>query len=180
MSLNPPIGLGNVSDQVEGAERPDKTVSFQTSRPPSRTMDVPRKRDTSNVPASQSFEWRKSPDKDDKHTVPHHKQSPIYEDIGESQRNFAKRGNNIHTSLMHDQGSPVPKDTPTLPQRPAGYGKSKKGHKSSPEKNGRLAPIGGVTKTNPLHMEPEVVTGAATGVGQLAPKDTVLPTEAVS
>ena len=88
------------------------------------------------------------------------------------------------TSLNYDKVEQPPKlyARPWQPQPsvPPGYkrGLSKKG--VSPEKTSRLAPIGGVTKLNPLMDEQNKLGSGSAEQGEAGEGEAELPTQAVS
>ena len=144
------------------------------------------------VPTSQSFEWKASPDPSpyqDKHKPRPPSSSPIYEAIPEQLTLQASGGGKVkdnpnRASLIYEkvEQSSKPYAHPRQPQPPVlpvyKRGLSKKG--VSPEKSSRLAPIGGVTKLNPLLDEQNKVVGDSAGQGDAGEGEAELPTQAVS
>lgn len=184
-------GVGNVSDQVKGLKQDKGDTSRQ------KVEAEGGKRDSKlshKLPTSTSFEWQgsppKSPPKPDSptYTKPSpnktsKKPTPTKPSIGERPKSGSPIYEAIPDRSLEIESQPVrseeveknedsPSKNPQLPHRTS-VSFFKKSTKKT-ENTGRLAPIGGVTKTNPLHetgtnSEPN----SAEDDGQRTPKNEV-------
>ena len=149
---------------------------------------------SAKVTTSESFEWQASPTSSEgKHVPRPPSSSPIYESIPEqltleaSGGEKGKHDKRNRASLVYDKldqpSKPLSRPSqpqllpPVLPVQKRG-GVSRKS--VSPEKTGRLAPIGGVTKLNPLLDEQNQLSGSAAEQGGTEDLGAELPTQAVS
>lgn len=149
---------------------------------------------SAKVTTSESFEWQASPTSSEgKHVPRPPSSSPIYESIPEqltlqaSGGEKGKQDKRNRASLVYDKldqpSKPLSRlsqpqlPPPVLPVQKRG-GVSRKS--VSPEKTGRLAPIGGVTKLNPLLDEQNQLSGSAVEQGGTEDLGAELPTQAVS
>ena len=149
---------------------------------------------SAKVTTSESFEWQASPTSSEgKHMPRPPSSAPIYESIPEqltlqaSGGEKGKQDKRNRASLVYDKldqpSKPLSRlsqpqlPPPVLPVQKRG-GVSRKS--VSPEKTGRLAPIGGVTKLNPLLDEQNQLSVSAVEQGGTEDLGAELPTQAVS
>ena len=143
------------------------------------------------MPTSQSFEWQASPPpSQDKHKPRPPSSSPIYESIPEqftlqaSGGGKGKQDSTNRASLIYEKVDQPSKSysRPRQPQPPVlpVYKRGLSRKSLSPEKTDRLAPIGGVTKLNPLLDEQNQLSHSAVERGGVGELEAELPTQAVS